>query len=141
MKTARVLLVFLISGLSLTAWSQERAHVQGLRFYENLAERDAHYEQGLHNLSAQDELDYWLDQRNYELQLGKANFSAYLVYMRVKKQAYQEHIQACDGSCIHSPLYLEKAREYLSLSDNDDLFGQLESKVVQHLPKKKGKEQ
>lgn len=136
MKTARFLMILIISGLSVEAWSQGGAHVQGLRFYERLAERDAMYEQGLQNLSNQDELDYWADQRNYERHLGTSNFAAYLVYMKGKKQAYQAHFKSCNTDCVHSQVYLEKARAYLSLSESDYLFGQPEEKVAQHTPKK-----
>ncbi len=103
---------------------------QGLRFYEKLAQRDADYEQSLQLLSNQDEVDYWMDQRNYERHLGKANFTSYLVYMKGKKDAYNEHLQTCDHKTPHSDLYLEKAKEYLSLSDLEFSLGQNSRKVV-----------
>ncbi|MCL6267003.1 hypothetical protein [Flagellimonas myxillae] len=137
MKTVRFLLVIFACGLASPAWSQVDTHVQGLRFYEQLAQRDASYEWGLHKLEALDEQDYWTDQRNYERHLGKANFPAYLAYMKGKKEAYQQHLEQCDGTCVHSRLFLERAKEYLSLSDAEFMSWSPANNVVQHLPKKK----
>lgn len=136
MKTLRILLVFFMSGMSGVAWAQE-AHVQGLRFYERLAQRDALYEQELNHVDHQDELDYWTDQRNYERHLGKVNFSGYLAYMKVKKEAYKAHLEQCIHTNSHSQLYFQKAREYLSLSDSENLFGKEVGKVAHNQPRKK----
>lgn len=119
MKTAKLLTVFLICGLTYSVNAQVEERTQSLRFYEQLALRDATYEQELHKLEAQDELDYWVDQKNFERQLGKANFLAYLRYMKGKKEAYQSHLQTCNGSCAHSALYLERAQAYLSVTDSE----------------------
>ncbi len=137
MKTVKFLMVFFASGLSVAAWSQGDTRVQGLRFYENLAQRDALYEQELMVISDQDEVDYWTDQRTYERHLGKVNFPAYLAYMKAKKEAYRGHLEQCAHLNSHSQLYFENAREYLSLSESEYLFGQNMNKVVQHQPRKK----
>ncbi|TAI47260.1 hypothetical protein [Flagellimonas allohymeniacidonis] len=108
-----------------------------LKFYEKLAARDAQYEQVLGSSNAQDEMDYWNDQRDYERQLGKSNFTFYLVYMKGKKEAYKHHLQNCDNSCSHSIHYWSRAREYLSIPDSTDIFEVYPSKLVQSTRLKK----
>ena len=111
--------------------------VHGLQFFEMLAQRDAQYESSFQMSHAQDEHDYWSDQRNYERHLGKADFTAYLVYMRGKKQAYHLHLQNCDSTCSHSPTYYQRAREYLSASNTEYFVGEEEFRVVQNLTRKR----
>lgn len=116
---------------------EEETMVHSLRFYEKLAQRDADYESSFQMMREQDEQDYWIDQRNYERHLGKANFAAYLVYMRGKKEAYYQHLQHCGSTCVHSPEYYKRAQEYLSASDSEYLVGEKGSGVVQNLSKKR----
>ncbi len=114
------------------AFAQDTARVKhGLRFYEQLAQRDAGYEQTLQLLTHQDESDYWTDQRNFERQLGKSNFSSYLAYMKGKKDAYHKHLKTCGHKTPHSELYLQKAKEYLSMTDMEFSLMQESQKVVQ----------
>ena len=114
--------------------------VHGLRFFEMLAQRDADYESSFQMAHAQDEHDYWVDQRNYERHLGKADFTAYLVYMRGKKQAYHRHLQDCDTTCSHSLTYYQRAQEYLSASNTEYFTGEEEFRVVQNLTRKRNRQ-
>ncbi len=139
MKSVRIFAVLFFCGLSTSVQAQtETPTHQGLRFYEKLAQRDAAYEQSLHALTHQDESDYWIDQANYERQLGIANFAAYLIYMKGKKDAYRDYLEGCDGSCNHSELYYQKAAEYLSSSDFEYVL-ERNRKVVDNLPGNKKK--
>ncbi|MEM6865847.1 MAG: hypothetical protein AAF575_11705 [Bacteroidota bacterium] len=103
---------------------------QLLRFYKNLAVRDATHEQTM-NLGHQDELDYWIDQENYERQLGKLNFSFYLVYMKSKKEAHRNYLQQCKSNCEHTAIYWSKMRNYLSVPDSVDVFQKYAGKWAQ----------
>lgn len=139
MKSIRIFVAVFACSLSFGVQAQKDSPMhQGLRFYENLAQRDAAYEQSLHALTHQDESDYWVDQANFERQLGIANFTAYLIYMKGKKDAYREYLESCDGSCNHSELYFQKASEYLSSSDFEQLL-ERNGKVVDNLPGNKKK--
>lgn len=106
-----------------------------LRFYETMAQRDAHYEHSFQMVNHQDEQDYWSDQQNFERHLGTADFASYLVYMKGKKDAYFAHLQSCDNTCAHSELYFKKAGEYLSSSDFDKLISPSTEELVQYIPK------
>ncbi|WP_421810613.1 hypothetical protein [Flagellimonas sp.] len=136
MKTVTPLILFLCFGPLLLA-QKGNAALQNFRFYENLALRDAQYEQTLHTVDLQDEQDYWKDQRNYERQLGTENFAAYLVYMKGKKEAYQLHLQQCSEACSHSGRFFERAHEYLSISDTEYLRQLMEAEMVLNTPKKR----
>ncbi|MEM9077611.1 MAG: hypothetical protein AAGC43_11245 [Bacteroidota bacterium] len=130
MKRSYMLIIVLLLGFAKQSQGQEPiANSKLLRFYENLAERDAAYEQGL-ELNGQDELDYWTDQENFERELGKSNFSFYLVYMKSKKEAHRKYLQECQGSCPHSDVYWSKMRNYLSAPDASDIFAN-SGKMVQ----------
>ncbi|WP_133248399.1 hypothetical protein [Flagellimonas aquimarina] len=137
MKSVQTLSLLFTCSFCLSTWAQDVQNNKGLRFYEKLAKRDASYEQSMQLLGNQDESDYWIDQRNYERHLGKANFTSYLVYMKGKKDAYHEHVQTCDHKYRHSELYLEKAKEYLSLSNSDELLSLKSQNVVQSFTQKK----
>lgn len=141
MKPVQTLTLLFTCCFCLSTWAQNDVQYRkGLRFYEKLAERDADYEQSLQLLGNQDESDYWIDQRNYERHLGKANFTSYLVYMKSKKDAYHEHMQTCEHKYKHSDLYLEKAREYLSVSNSNDILSLKAQKVVQSSSAQKKKD-
>lgn len=129
MKAMIPFILFLCFGPLLLA-QQESIVPQNYRFYEDLALRDAQYEQKLEAMDLQDELDYWTDQHNYERQLGTENFTAYLVYMKSKKEAYQRHLQNCTEGCIHSRRFFERAHEYLSSSDTEYLKQLMENGMV-----------
>ncbi|MEO0901725.1 MAG: hypothetical protein AAFY00_06750 [Bacteroidota bacterium] len=130
MKRSCLLLLVLILGFAGQSQAQGTANSKLLRFYENLAERDAAYEQGF-QLDQQDELDYWNDQENFERELGKSNFSFYLVYMKSKKEAHRIYLKECEGSCVHSDVYWSKMRNYLSVPDASEFFKTNVEKVVQ----------
>lgn len=136
MKIVTPLILFLCFGPFLLA-QQGSVALQNFRFYENLALRDAQYEQTLHTTDLQDEQDYWTDQRNYERQLGTENFAAYLVYMKGKKEAYQLHLQHCSEACAHSGRFFERAHEYLSISDTEYLRQLMETGMVLNTSKKR----
>nr|WP_298995293.1 hypothetical protein [uncultured Allomuricauda sp.] len=122
MKRSYLLLLVLLLGFAKQSQAQgTTTNSKLLRFYEDLAERDAAYEQGL-QLDHQDELDYWNDQESFERELGKSNFSFYLVYMKSKKEAHRKYLKECKGSCVHSDVYWKKMRNYLSTPDALDLF-------------------
>ena len=131
MKRSYLFLGILLVGLSLQVQGQTAlTDTKLLRFYEDLALRDAIYEQGL-QLDHQDELDYWNDQENFERELGKSNFSFYLVYMKSKKEAHRKYLQECKGSCDHSDVYWNKMRNYLSVPDASEFFSTSLEKVAQ----------
>lgn len=60
-------------------------------FYKELALKDARHEQSLPQLSKEDEADFWRDQKNFEVQLQKANPAGYRVYLNTKGMAYRQH--------------------------------------------------
>lgn len=139
MKSVRIFLVLVICGLGTGIQAQADSSMHhGLRFYEKLAQRDAAYEHSFQAITNLDESDYWIDQANFERQLGIANFTSYLIYMKGKKDAYRSHLLECDSSCDHSELYFQKASEYLSSSDFEHLL-ERNGKVVDNLPGNKKK--
>nr|WP_299382696.1 hypothetical protein [Allomuricauda sp.] len=137
MKSVGLFMVFLCCGWAIPGLAQLDANTQTLRFYEQLAQRDADYEIELYKLGGQDELDYWADQADFERQLGKANFPGYLAYMKGKKEAYELHLEACSTQCANSELFFQKARDYLSLSDDEFMESIKTDVMVQHFPKQK----
>ena len=137
MKTVRILWVIFACSLAFPAWAQVDPRVQSLRFYEQLAHRDTQYEVALYTLEGQDQLDYWIDQGNFERQLGKVNFPGYLAYMKGKKKAYQTHLEQCGAQCENSELFFQKAKDYLSVSDDDFWKGMKREEMVHNQPNKK----
>ena len=105
MKWSHLLLLGLLLGFAQQNQAQRTmSDSKLLRFYEDMAERDALSEQAL-KLDQQDELDYWHDQENFERELGKSNFTFYLVYMKSKKEAHRKYLQEC-GACTVSFLQI-----------------------------------
>ena len=138
MKFVRIHIVIFAGCCCMGVFAQDKAHAKhGLRFYEQLAQRDASYEHSFQIANHQDEQDYWIDQQNFERHLGTADFTSYLVYMKGKKDAYLNHLQSCDNSCGHSELFFEKVGEYLSSSDFDGLLDTQTGEMVQNVPKRK----
>lgn len=104
------LLLMLICGmLSLNAQGGTKASLQ---FFEDKAWQDATFEQGLHWSNAEDELDFWKDQRKFEERLMKSDRAAYLAYLSQKKEAYLQHRESCDKSCEHGDFYYLQASYY-----------------------------
>ncbi|WP_420321234.1 hypothetical protein [Flagellimonas sp.] len=138
MKFVQIHIVAIASFCCVGAFSQNKVPVKhGLHFYEAMAQRDAAYEHSFQMVNTQDELDYWLDQQNFERHLGTADFTSYLIYMKGKKEAYFDHLQNCVATCAHSELYFKKAGEYLSSSDFDSLLESQMGEMVHNIPKRK----
>ena len=132
--------IVLLVALSASMSAQQGGDTfQGLRFYEQLAIRDATYEASSHTWDDNDSQDYWKDQRNFERKLGKANFTAYLAYKRQKKASYYQLLQNCKGSCDYSPKFYEMAKAYFSSPDFEDILEADRSNVTQNLTSKKNK--
>ncbi len=132
--------IVLFSVLSSSMLAQQGGDTfQGLRFYEQLAIRDAAYEASLHTWDDNDSQDYWKDQRDFERNLGKANFTAYLAYKRQKKASYYQLLQDCEGFCNYSPKFYEMAKAYFSSPDFEDILETSRSKVTQNMASKKNK--
>ena len=83
-----------------------------LGFYTTLAFKDARYEQSLQQFAAEDEADFWKDQRSFENILLFSNPMAHQTYLNGKHIAYGRHQQQCDDSCKHSDLYFRQASYY-----------------------------
>ena len=81
-------------------------------FYLKLGFKDAIYEQTMGNISHEDEVDFWRDQKSFERQLQQKDAVAYQNYLNGKHIAYGQHHKNCDESCGHSDLYLRQASFY-----------------------------
>ncbi|MER3376126.1 MAG: hypothetical protein RIM83_15915 [Allomuricauda sp.] len=112
----------LLFGCSNFVWAQdpdENSNLEKATFFEQLALKDADYEQSLVLSNEKDELDFWEDQKRYEQDLMKSDEAAYRSYMKAKKEAYHEHFQSCSNVCNHSKQNLKRAEEYLSSPQED----------------------
>lgn len=90
-------------------------HIENLDktgFYSTLALNDARYEQNLQHFGAEDEADFWKDQRQFETALQAANPVGHQAYLNGKHIAYGRHQRHCNTSCGHSDLYLRQASYY-----------------------------
>lgn len=116
-----LLMLMLLAGL-MTVRAQEHNHQASLEFFEDKARQDAAYEQGLHWNNAEDELDFWKDQRRFEEQLMKVDRPAFIAYLQNKKAAYLEHRESCDSSCEHGDFYYLQASYYTQYK-GDPLYG------------------
>lgn len=92
-------------------------------FYKNLARRDAKFEHAFKAIDPKGEADYWSDQKNFELGLGKANFDNYLSYLFEKANAYRAHIAVCSEECKHTDLFNHHAEAYLGSQANMQQIG------------------
>ncbi len=95
---------------ALMGQSMEKVIDEG--FYITLAFNDAHYEQQLQKFGAEDEADFWKDQRQFENKLLEKDPSFYQAYLNGKHIAYGRHQQQCNKDCHHSDLYLRQASYY-----------------------------
>ena len=98
--------------LPLMVLAQGVDDTENLGFYTTLAFKDARYEQTLQQFGAEDEADFWKDQRSFENILLVTNPTAHQTYLNGKHIAYGRHQQQCDGSCAHSDLYYRQASYY-----------------------------
>ncbi|WP_222983014.1 hypothetical protein [Flagellimonas meishanensis] len=87
--------------------------------YEDLALRDARYEQTMVMLNDEDERDYWKDQKKYENDLRRLNQNDYHSYMTVKSHAHSLHAKHCSSLCNHRDLYFKFIKHYTSYLDFD----------------------
>ncbi len=90
-----------------------QAHnVKNMDFYLELGFKDAIYEQTMGSISHEDEVDFWKDQKSFELQLKRKDPVAHQNYLNGKHIAYGQHKKHCNESCGHSDLYLRQASFY-----------------------------
>ena len=124
MKKWNVWFVLLVLGSLSQSLQAQQSHfsMNGPKFYEMLAERDAVYERTLGNMSAKDETDYWKDQEAYEKLLSEQHPQAFAWYIAKKKAMYQEHYIACEVFCVNSPTYWSKVKHYLEVPTEIKLF-------------------
>ncbi len=109
-----LLLLFVFSNSLLAQENYSHSNSEKMSFYVQLAHKDANYEQSLILIDEKDELDFWKDQKRYELDLLKNNKVAYQVYMIAKADAYHRHFKSCSITCNHTQHNLKMAKEYLS---------------------------
>jgi hypothetical protein len=81
-------------------------------FFMEKALEDAIYEQNIQLKLAEDEIDFWKDQRNYERALKKKSYTAYQVYVNTKLEAYDNHRLECKSPHQHSDHYFLQAAFY-----------------------------
>ena len=94
-----------------------------LRFFIEKALEDAAHEQHLKLPFAEDELDFWKDQRNFERALKKQSYTAYHVYVNSKWEAYSKHSVSHNLDCKHSEHYYKQAAFY-ARNSNKSLVAQ-----------------
>lgn len=111
-----ILLLFGCSNFVLAQDHDVNSNLEKTSFFEQLAFKDADYEQSLVLNNEKDELDFWEDQKRYEQDLMNSDKAAYRSYMKAKKDAYHEHFQKCSSNCNHTKQNLKRAEEYLSSS-------------------------
>jgi len=111
-----LLLIFIFSNSMLAQNQNGNPNAKKMSFYMQLAQKDAAYEQSWAFNSEKDELDFWKDQKRYELDLMESNEAAYQTYMKEKIAAYRRHFLTCSFACPHTKQNLERAKEYLSQS-------------------------
>ena len=93
-------------GLSQTAMEQNR-------FYTDLGIRDATHELSLVNLNVEDERDFWVDQKAFEVLLEKGNPVGHQSYLDGKHSVYREHQIHCGERCDHSDAFSTHMAFYL----------------------------
>ncbi|WP_157449700.1 hypothetical protein [Croceitalea dokdonensis] len=87
-------------------------HQPSLSFYQQLAKKDASYEQGLNLPSSVDDDDFWKDQQIFEEQLLAKNPEGYRTYINKKAELYRIHELSCDESCRHGERFVLKSQFY-----------------------------
>lgn len=103
-------IAFMLLCIPLGMSAQQNAVDHDADFYLQLAIRDSHYEQSLHD--DEDEADYWKDQKEFEQLLLAKNPTAFQTYINGKHIAYGQHHKKCVSKCTHSDLYLRQASFY-----------------------------
>ncbi|MCW5517787.1 hypothetical protein [Muriicola sp. Z0-33] len=94
-------------------YAQEKDEKQrALTFFMEKALEDAIYEQNIQMQFAEDEVDFWKDQRNFERALKKKSYTAYQVYVNTKLEAYDSHRLECKTPQNHSLHYLKQGAFY-----------------------------
>ncbi len=83
-----------------------------IAFYTAMAEKDALFEQSIRLDSAEDEADFWKDQKEFEQDLKQHNYTAYKSYLKGKKEAYHFHEQHCKTKENHGEYYYLQASFY-----------------------------
>ena len=89
-----------------------------IEYFRKLALEDAIKEQKLKLVSEEDQTDYWADQRNFEKELKKINYTAYTVYLHTKAGVYEAHGTVCDSQCGHGRHYWLQAGYYGRYADS-----------------------
>ncbi|WP_411029649.1 hypothetical protein [Spongiimicrobium sp. 3-5] len=138
--TAR-LLVIALGCLPFVLQAQGKAeHGDSFTYFTELAKSDAALEHSMRHLNASDEMDYWVDQKNFEKAIKKQSYSGYATYLEGKRDAYLQHKQECNKHGSHSTYYFQMAAFYVkygtprttyvtSLTDTE-LTGSAEVSVV-----------
>ncbi len=96
--------------------AQQDIEKNTLKFYTDLAERDASNEQGMVLVNEEDHQDFWKDQNDFEMHLRNQNLEGYTIYLKRKGNSYRMHEISCNDSCNHSEEYYNKASFYKSHS-------------------------
>lgn len=90
-------------------------------YFVQRALEDAVYEQSYSPSNVHDEIDFWADQKRYEMDLKNDNEIGYSAYMSMKKNAYQNHSRHCDKKCRHSEIYFKQISSYLNYKPHEYL--------------------
>lgn len=83
-----------------------------LSFFSKMGNSDGLYEQAVRFSAEQDELDYWSDQRAFEVALFGQKPAAYRHYVQAKHAVYAAHRPLCDATCKHGDYYWLQASYY-----------------------------
>ena len=111
MKPQSLHIVLLFCSLPFTGFSQ--TVMEHNRFYTDLGIRDATHELSLVNLNAEDERDFWVDQKTFEVLLAKENPVGHQSYLDGKHSVYREHQIHCGKRCDHSDAFSTHMAFYL----------------------------
>lgn len=122
-----ILLLSLLCALlaTTTGWAQKDQD----SFFRQMGLTDGRFEQRMQFVDAQDEMDYWKDQRTFEQSLQGQKPEAYRSYILAKREVYSEHRSHCHPKCPHGNYYWLQASYYAQFgSEVTPRFAQLEQK-------------
>ncbi|MDG1571224.1 hypothetical protein OZ410_02780 [Robiginitalea sp. M366] len=83
-------------------------------FYTRMGQADGLFEQRMRFTDAQDEWDYWKDQRAFEKSLEGQKPRAHRIYIRAKRGVYASH--HCLPACNHGDYYWLQASYYAQMT-------------------------
>ncbi len=111
MKRFSLHIMFLVFLLPLYGLAQQTAMKRD--FFFQLGVKDATHEIALVHLNAEDEKDFWADQKAFEAELELTHPKGYQRYLNGKHRIYREHQIVCGERCKHSETFERSIAYYL----------------------------